>query len=94
MFTSNGNPVGAPACSLREFVSALSSLPPEVLDGHAKRGDFSCWILDVFRDQPLSSRVRKVEEQYRLGHIHELPHALTTLVREGCDLPSNINVPG
>jgi len=94
VFTSNGNPVGAPACSLREFVSALSSLPPEVLDAHAKRGDFSCWILDVFRDQPLSSRVRKVEEQYRLGHIHELPHALTTLVRERYDLPSNTNVPG
>jgi hypothetical protein len=94
VFTSNGNPVGTRACSLREFVSALSSLPPLVLDGHAKRGDFSRWILDVFRDQPLSSRIRKVEEQYRLGHIPDLPHALTTLVRERYDLPSNINVPG
>ena len=93
VFTSNGSPVGAPACSLREFVSALGSLPPLVLDGHAKRGDFSCWILDVFRDHPLSSRVRKVEEQYRLGHINDLPHALTTLVRERYELPSNI-VPG
>jgi hypothetical protein len=94
VFTSNGNPVGARACSLREFVSALTSLPPEVLDGHARRGDFSRWISEVLRDHPLSSSVRKVEEQYRLGHIHDLPHALTTLVRERYDLPANINVPG
>jgi hypothetical protein len=94
VFTSNGIPVGAPACSLREFVSALASLSPEILDGHAQRDDFSRWISDVFRDHPLSSRVRKVEEQYRLGHIRDLRHALTSLVRERYDLPSNINVPG
>jgi hypothetical protein len=94
VFTSNGNAVGAPARSLREFVSALPSLPPEVLDGHAKRGDFSRWILDVFADHPLSSRVHKVEEQYRLGHIGDLGQAIANLVRERYDLPSNINVPG
>jgi len=93
VFTSDGNAVGAPVRSLREFVSALSSLPPEVLDGHAKRGDFSHWIMDVFRDHPLSSRTRKVEEQYRLGQIRDLGQALATLVRERYDLPSNINVP-
>ncbi len=94
VFTSNGNAVRAPARSLREFVSAATSLPPEVLDGHAKRGDFSRWILDEFRDHTLSSRIRKVEEQYRLGHIRNLGHALAALVRERYDLPSNINVPG
>ncbi len=92
VFTRNGNAVAAPARSLREFVAAATSLPPEVLDGHAKRGDFSCWILDVFRDHTLSSRIRKVEEQYRLGHIRNLGHALATLVRERYDLPTNINV--
>jgi hypothetical protein len=94
VFTSNSNPVGARACSLREFVSALNSLPPAVLDGHAKRGDFACRVLDVFRDHPLSSRIRKVEEQYCLGHIGDLRHARVTLVRERYDLPSNLNVPG
>ena len=94
VFARNGNPARAPARSLREFVSALTSLPPDVLDGHAKRGDFSRWILDVFRDHPLSSRIRNVEEQYRLGHIRDLAHALPALVRERYDLPSNINVPG
>jgi hypothetical protein len=94
VFTSNGNAVRALARSLREFLSALTSLPPEVLDGHAQRGDFSPWILEVFRDHTLSSRIRKVEEQYRLGHIRDLARAIATLVRERYDLPSNINVPG
>jgi hydroxymethylpyrimidine pyrophosphatase-like HAD family hydrolase len=93
VFTSNGRAVESPARTLREFVSALTSLPAEVLDGHARRGDFSRWIADVFRDQPLSSRVHKVEEQQRLGHIHDLGHALATLIRERYDLPSNINIP-
>jgi hypothetical protein len=94
VFTCNGKPVKPPARTLREFVSALASLPPEVLAGHANGGDFSRWILDVFRDHPLSSRVRKLEEQYRLGHIRDLGHPLATLIRERYDLPSNINVPG
>jgi hypothetical protein len=93
VFTSNSKPLSPPVRTLREFVSALASLPPEVLDGHAKRGDFSRWIFDVFRDLPLSSRIRKVEEQYRLGHIRDLGHALATLIRERYDLPPNINVP-
>jgi hypothetical protein len=94
VFTCDGKPVGTPACTLREFVSALASLPPAVLGGHATRGDFSRWISEVFRDHLLSSRVHKVEEQYRLGHIRNLAHALVALVRERYDLPSNINVPG
>ena len=93
MFTSNGKAVKAPTRTLREFVSALPSLPPGVVDGHAKRGDFSRWILDVLHDHPLSSRIGKVEEQYRLGHIRDLGHALATLIRERYDLPSYINVP-
>ncbi len=93
VFTSNGKPLKPPVRTLKEFVSALAILPPEVLGGHAQRGDFSRWILDVFRDHPLSSRVRKVEEQYRLGQIRDIGPALAALVRERYDLPPNINVP-
>jgi len=94
VFTTNGKPVGPPARTLRQFVSALTSLPPEVLGGHAKRGDFSRWILDVFRDHPLSLRVYKVEEQYRLGQICDLAGPLAALIREVYGLASNLNVPG
>ena len=93
VFTSDGKPVGTPARTLREFVSALASLPPAVMGGYANRGDFSRWISEVLRDHPLSSSVRKVEEQYRLGHIHDLGHTLATLIRERYDLPLDINVP-
>ena len=94
VFTSNGNAVGAPARSLREFLSALSNLPPGVLEGHAKRGDFSRWFSDVLGDHALSSRVRKVEEEYRLGHIRDLAPPLAALIRERYDLPSKLIVPG
>ena len=94
VFTRNGLPVGTPARTLREFVSALGSLPPEVFGGHANRGDFSRWISEVLRDHPLSSSVRKVEEQYRLGRIHDLGGALATLIRERYDIPPNTTVPG
>jgi len=92
VFTLNGQPVGTSAHTLREFVSALASLPPAVMGGYANRGDFSRWISEVLRDHPLSSSVRKVEEQYRLGHIHDLGHTLATLIRERYDLPLDINL--
>jgi hypothetical protein len=94
VFTSNGKPVGAPASTLREFISALPNLPPGVLEGHAQRGDFSRWISDVLHDHPLSSRVRKVEEEYRQGQIRDLAHPLAALIRERYDLPPEINVLG
>jgi hypothetical protein len=94
VFTSHGKAVRTPARTLREFVSALTSLPPQVLEGHAQRGDFSRWILDVFRDHPLSSRIRKLEEEYRLGQVQDLAPPLAALIRERCDRPPNINVPG
>jgi len=94
VFTSNDRAVAPPVRTLREFVSALTSLPPAVLGGHANRGDFSRWISEVFRDHPLSSSVRKVEEQYRLGHIPDLGGTLATLIRQRYDIPSTITVPG
>ena len=94
MFTCSGKSIGIAARSLREFVSVLASVPPGVLDGRGQRGDFSRWIEVVFRDHPLSSRVHKVEQQYRLGHIRDLGNALATLIRERYDLSSSVNVPG
>jgi len=82
VFTDNGKPVETPARTLKELVALMPSSPPEVLDGHARRGDFSRWIAEVFHDHPLASDVRKVEQRYRLGHIRDLYPALAETIQE------------
>lgn len=82
LFTENGKTFGAPARTLKEFVSLLASVPSTVIEGHAHRGDFSRWVAEVFRDHFLASDIRKVEQRYRLGHIHDLPDSLAQLIQE------------
>jgi hypothetical protein len=82
VFTDDGQPIGMPARTLKEFVSALKTLPLSVLDGHARRGDFSRWIGDVFHDHLLASDMRKVEQRYRLGHARDLYNALAGSIQE------------
>src|SRR5579872_7203968 len=82
VFTQDGKPVGARSRTLKEFISQVESVSPAVLKEHAQRGDFSRWIADVFRDHFLASDIRKVEQRYRLGHIHELSVSLVKLIQE------------
>jgi hypothetical protein len=82
VFTDNGKPIGTPARTPKELASLMASSPPAVPDGHARRGDFSRWIADVFHDYPLASDVRKVQQRYRFGHIRDLYPALTEAIRE------------
>ena len=82
VFTEKGKSVGAPARTLKEFVFQLASYTPEVVNGHAERGDFSRWIADVFRDHFLASDIRKAEQRYRLGHIRDLSDSLVKLIQE------------
>jgi hypothetical protein len=82
VFTDDGQPIGMPARTLKEFVSSLKTLPLSVLDGHAYRGDFSRWIGGVFHDHLLASDVRKVEQRYRLGHARDLYNELAEAVQE------------
>jgi hydroxymethylpyrimidine pyrophosphatase-like HAD family hydrolase len=94
VFTENGKYAGGPARTLKEFVSELASCPPAVLDGHAYRGDFSRWIADVFRDHFLASDIRKVEQRYRLGHIHDISDSLVKLIQERYEVsPETITSP-
>ena len=86
MFTDNGKAVGLPARTLKEFVSPLKTLPLSVLEGHARRGDFSQWIGDVFHDHVLASDVRKVEQRYRLGHTRDLYNALAESIQARYEL--------
>jgi len=87
VFTDNGKQVGPPVRSLKEFICALEHLPLAVLEGHARRGDFSRWISDVFHDHLLGSAIRKVEQRYRLGHIQNLHSSLAYSIKERYELP-------
>ncbi len=82
VFTDNGRAVGPPARSLKQFVLSLPNIPVASLDGHARRGDFSRWIADVFHDHHLASDVRKVEQRYRLGHLDDVRQSLAALIED------------
>jgi hydroxymethylpyrimidine pyrophosphatase-like HAD family hydrolase len=82
VFTDNGKAIGPPARSLKEFVSLLASTPVTSLGEHARRGDFSRWIAEVFHDHRLASDVRKIEQRYRLGHLGDVRQPLATLIQE------------
>ena len=90
VFTADGKPVGPPSRTLQEFVSSLESVPPGVLDGHARRGDFSRWIDDGFHDHPLASDVRKVEQRYRLGYVENLQGELVKAIRDRYEVESEL----
>ena len=81
-FTSNGDTVEGPARTLKDFLALLEVAPHDVQAGHANRGDFSRWIADVFHDHALASEIRKVEQRFRLGHIHDLAKSIAKLVQE------------
>ena len=86
LFTQAGKPVAGPARTLEEFVGLLAAVPASVLDGHARAGDFSRWIADVFHDHSLASDIRKLELRYRLGHTGNLSEPVGTLIRERYEL--------
>ena len=93
-FTDNGKLITAPARTLNEFVALLETLPVSVLDGHARRGDFSQWVGEVFHDHVLASDMRKVEQRYRLGHTRDIYSALAESIRERYELtPEESPVP-
>jgi hypothetical protein len=80
VFTQNGKSLGPPARSLREFAALLQSYSVNSLADHTRRGDFSRWIADVFHDHRLGSDVRKIEQQYRLGHLADVRQPIAALI--------------
>jgi hypothetical protein len=90
VFTADGKPVGPPNRTLQEFVASLESVSRGVLDGHARRGDFSRWIAEGFHDHPLASDVRKVEQRYRLGYVESLQGELVKTIRDRYEVQSEL----
>jgi len=62
VFTGNGRQ-GARARTLKEFMGLLAALPSAQIQAHLQRHDFSRWLRDVFRDNPLGTHVRGLEDR-------------------------------
>jgi hydroxymethylpyrimidine pyrophosphatase-like HAD family hydrolase len=75
----DGTVVGA-AESLGAFAAALPSAPDEVLAHHARHGDYSRWVRDVFSDRLLGRQLRKLEARWGRGEVRDLRAALQGLI--------------
>ena len=53
-----------------------------MLEQHARRGDFSRWVGDVFADRPLAARLAEIEKQDRDGRLPDLRTALSQVVAD------------
>ena len=82
VFTDHGKAVGPAARSLKQFLALLASTPVASVGEHARRGDFSRWIANVFHDNRLASDVRKLEQRYRLGHLEDVRESMSQLIQE------------
>jgi len=82
VFTEHGKPVWSPARSLKQFAALLPDHSVDSLGDHARHGDFSRWIANVFHDLRLASDVRKIEQQYRLSHLGDVRRAIAALILE------------
>jgi hydroxymethylpyrimidine pyrophosphatase-like HAD family hydrolase len=62
---------GAAAANLAELHRELVLCAPEVIDQHARGGDFSRWIRDVMRDDDLADALHDVERRSGAGAAPE-----------------------
>lgn len=79
-----GRPGGAPARTLRQFVTALETHPPADLLPFMQRHDFSRWLRDVFGDHPLATQVEGYER--RPEHAAEALADIARAIRSRYDL--------
>jgi len=89
VFTERGNAIGASARSLKEFAALLRSCPASAAGDHARRGDFSRWVGDVFQDHSLASDIRKVEQRHRLSQLDDVRQPIVSLVLERYSAPED-----
>ena len=82
VFTSNGHEFGSRGRTLKEFVTLQARLPASALEGHARRGDFSRWIRNVFGDEPLAVQIRQVEKDFQQGRIAKLSESLAAPIHQ------------
>ena len=93
VFTTRNASTGVRATTLREFAVALDTLVPGVLEGHARRGDFSRWLRDVFGDYQLALEVHALEERSRDQRDPAAMAAVASAIRGRYDLTTDDDVP-
>jgi hydroxymethylpyrimidine pyrophosphatase-like HAD family hydrolase len=86
VFTQRNSPNGLRATTLKEFAEALDSLAAESLDAHARRGDFSRWLRDVFGDYQLALEVHALELRLRDEGDSAAVSAIASAIRGRYDL--------
>ena len=78
-----GKPTGDFAVSLLDFYNKISTLSPQSLAFHTKRGDFENWIRETIGDVDLSQRVGKLKTQKTIWKKPTtLQHKLQNTVKE------------
>jgi hydroxymethylpyrimidine pyrophosphatase-like HAD family hydrolase len=80
VFTHDGRP-GPRARSLKEFVDELGQLPDGDLAPHLQRHDFSRWLEHVFRDCPLATHVKAIENRAAVDRPRDLVNDISQAVR-------------
>ncbi len=87
LFRRPDGQVVAEAQSLHDFRRVLMTVDDHVITHHARRGDFSRWVLGVFSDLELTRQLKKTEARWRRGEILDLRRAIDRLItfRYGTD---------
>jgi hydroxymethylpyrimidine pyrophosphatase-like HAD family hydrolase len=79
-FRQPGGRVVGEADSVNSFRQAVAAAEDAVLAHHARRGDFSRWVLDTFSDRELGVQLRKTEARWRRGEVRDLRQAIDRLI--------------
>jgi hypothetical protein len=80
VFTADGAP-GPRARTLKDFVELLGRLPDIELLPHLRRHDFSRWLEHVFRDCPLATHVRSIENRLAVDPARDLANDIAQAIR-------------
>lgn len=88
-FVFTGNGVQGPrARSLKDFVDLLGRLPDHELLPHLRRHDFSRWLEHVFRDCPLATHVKGIENRVTTDRARDLVNDISQAVRARYEMTS------
>jgi hypothetical protein len=80
VFTTDGK-AQLRARTLKEFVDLLGRLPDSDLAPHLQRHDFSRWLEHVFRDCPLATHVKAIENRAATDRARDLVDDISQAVR-------------